>query len=167
MERSPSSKSSVERIQTTRSYITLALPDGSETSPMRAGTAAVTDQTRGREDVLVIHFALSPFGSSPLLTPFIVPPDSIPEPSRKGGEPVWLSDSWSNDIRELPPGMDGTAESFLFFPVPPDAQDLAGATLVLRFVDAADGTCFDVRLPLGGLESEELPARPWEKEYLP
>ncbi len=162
MERPPSSKSPVERIQPTRSYITLALPDGSETSPIRAGTAAVTDQARGREDVLVIHLALSPFGSSPLLTPFIVPPDSIPEPSRKGGKPVWQSDSWSNDIRELPPGMDGTAQSFLFFPVPPDAQDLAGATLVLRFVDAEDGTSFDVRLPLGGLESEEPPAGPWE-----
>ncbi len=157
----------MERIQPTRSYITLELPDGSENSPMRAGTAAVTDQARGREDVLVIHFALSPFGSSPQLTPFIIPPDSIPEPSRKGGEPVWLSDSWSNDIRESPPGMDGTAQSLLLFPVPRDAQDLAEATLVLRFVDAADGTSFDVRLPLGGLESEEPPARIWEKEYLP
>lgn len=128
------------------SSMTLALGDGARI-PSAGATAAAARLDQGVGEVIGWGIAFGVIG----MMAASANKDSV--------RAARLQDYRSKEMPEVSLAKGESAHGFVFFIPPRGSGPIDEATLGIRFVDIAEGTSFDVRLPLSGLGFKGLPAQ--------
>ncbi len=127
------------------SSMTLALPDGAQI-PSAGATAVAAKLDQGVGEVIGWGIAFGIIG----MLAASANKDSV--------RAARLQDYRSKELPEVSLAKGESAHGFVFFIPPRGTKPFSGAALSVRFVDVAEGTSFDVRLPLSGLGFKGVPA---------
>lgn len=136
---------SARRLLVRPSSMTLALPDGAQI-PSAGATAVAAKLDQGVGEVIGWGIAFGIIG----MLAASANKDSV--------RAARLQDYRSKELPEVSLAKGESAHGFVFFIPPRGTNPFGEATLSVRFVDVAEGTSFDLRVPLTGLGFKGIPA---------